>query len=318
LTASEKGKPIMSFCKYIFRLTAWGTLALGVGTAAHAELNIATTTPELAAIARAVGGERAEVKAIARGDQDPHFLEAKPSYMSLVNKADLLIYNGLELEIGWLPLLVQGGRNPRVLPGQPGNLDASAGIPILEVPSGMVDRSQGDIHPLGNPHYALDPRNGLLIAEAVAARLQVLDPGGAESYARNLKQFQQDLQQRIVQWEKRAGDLKGRRTVTYHKHWEYLAAWLGLEIAGYIEERSGVPPSPRHIAGLVDRMQRERIVVVLYANYQDATAPQRVASQAGARAVVLPASVEGEAGMRTYADLFEAILVRLEQGFSGS
>jgi zinc/manganese transport system substrate-binding protein len=305
----------MSTVKRILRLTLWATLALGVGTAAHAKLNIVTTTPDLAAIAQAVGGDLVEVKAIARGNQDPHYVEAKPSYMSVVNKAQLLVYNGLELEIGWLPLLVQGGRNPRVLPGQPGNLDASAGIPVLEIPTGEVDRSQGDIHPLGNPHYTLDPRNGLIIAEAIAARLQVLDPGGAEVYSRNLRQFEQDLQQRIGQWERRASRMRGRQVVAYHRTFEYLANWLGLEINGYIEEKPGVPPSPRYIAGLVDRMRAGGIGLVLYANHQDSVAPARVAAQAGGRAVELPAAVGSREGITTYAGLFDALVEDLEAGF---
>jgi zinc/manganese transport system substrate-binding protein len=300
----------------LFALIAAGVLAAASRASAE-KIHIVTTTSELAAIARAVGGERVEAKAIARGDQDPHFLEAKPSYMSLVNKADLLVYNGLELEIGWLPLLVQGGRNPKVLPGQPGNLDASAGIPVLELPAGEVDRSQGDIHPLGNPHYPLDPRNGLLIAAALAARLQALDPGGAEVFSRNLGQFQQELQQRITGWERRASRLRGRQVVAYHKTFEYLANWLGLEVADYIEDKPGVPPSPRHIAQLVGHMKREGIAVVLYADFQDAAAPERVASQAGAQAVGLPVSV-GTPGIAAYADLFEAILGRLETGFGGN
>lgn len=307
----------MSIVKRIRWLTACTALVLGAGTAAHAKLNIATTTSELAAIARAVGGDLVEVKAIARGDQDPHFLEAKPSYMSLVNRADLLIYNGLELEIGWLPLLVQGGRNPKVLAGQPGNLDASAGIPVLEVPSGRVDRSMGDIHPLGNPHYTLDPRNGLIIAEVVAARLQVLDPGGAETYARNLRQFEQDLQQRIGQWEQRASHLRGRQVVAYHRTFEYLAHWLGLEISGYIEEKPGVPPSPRYLAGLVERMRAGGIGLILYADHQDSVAPARVAAQAGGRAVELPAAVGGREGITTYAGLFDALVEGLEAGLGG-
>lgn len=284
---------------------------------AGAALQIVTTTPDLAAIAREVGGERVEVKAIARGDQDPHYLEAKPSYMSLVNKADLLIYNGLELEVGWLPLLVQGGRNPAVLPGKPGNLDASAGISALEIPTGEVDRSQGDIHPQGNPHYTLDPRNGLVVARTIAARLQALDPAGAGIYAGHLQQFEQDLQQRIAGWESRAGDLRGRRVVAYHKNLEYLAHWLGLVVAGYIEDKPGVPPSPRHLAELVEQMKGEGMQVVLYANFQDAAAPGRVAAQAQARAIALPISVGGEAGITTYAELFETILNRLETGFGG-
>ena len=304
--------------KNILFTLATTSLLLGAIGAGAEQLRVVTTTPDLAAIAQAVGGELVTVKAIARGDQDPHFLEAKPSYMSLVNKADLLVYNGLELEIGWLPLLIQGGRNGKVLAGQPGNLDASAGIPVLEIPAGEVDRSQGDIHPLGNPHYTLDPRNGLIIAGTIAARLQALDPADAATFAKNLEAFKGELQQKISGWDTRVAALKGRRVVAYHKQWEYLVSWLGLQTVAYIEEKPGVPPTPRHFADLVEQMKRDGIGVVIYANFQDAAVPTRVAGQAGAQAVGLPASVGGEAGIATYADLFETILSRLEKGFGGN
>lgn len=291
-------------------------LLLDAGVAGAGKLQVVTTLPELAAIARAVGGEEVEVESIAKGSQDPHYLEAKPSFMRLINRADLLVYNGLELEIGWLPLLLQGGRNPQVLPGSRGNLDASAGIRVLEVPTGEVDRSMGDVHPEGNPHYLTDPRNGLVVAGTIASRLQALAPDRAEVFARNLEQFREELRQRISGWEERAKGFKGQRVVAYHKQWEYLADWLGLGIADYIEEKPGIPPSPRHISSLVERMQREGIQLVLYANYQDAVAPERVAAQAGGRAVALPAAVGGEEGIETFTDMFELIVKRLEQGFA--
>ena len=201
-----------------FRILAGSPLLLWmVGAAGAGELRVVTTTPDLAAITRAVGGEAVEVTAIARGYQDPHYVEAKPSYMRRLSRADLLIYNGLELEIGWLPLLVQGSRNRRVLPGSDGILDASRGLAILEVPAGEVDRSMGDIHPQGNPHYALDPRNGLRISAAVAARLQRLAPERSEEFERGLAAFKADLAKRVRDWEERTRHLRGRKVVAFHE-----------------------------------------------------------------------------------------------------
>ena len=222
-----------------------------------------------------------------------------------------MIYNGLELEIGWLPLLVQGSRNRRVLPGSDGSLDASRGLAILEVPAGEVDRSMGDIHPQGNPHYALDPRNGLRIAAAVAARLQQLAPERSAELSRNLEAFQTDLSRRIQDWEGQAGPLRGRKIIAFHKQWEYLAAWLELDIVDYVEVKPGIPPGPRHIADLVERMRREDIALILQANFGDARPAERVAERAGARVLRLPAAVNGEEGIDSYPDLFETIVQRL-------
>jgi len=279
------------------------------------KLIVVTTTTDLAAIARAVGGAHVEVEAIARGDEDPHYLQAKPSYMRRLRRADLLIYNGLELEIGWLPLLVQGSRNPRVLPGAVGSLDASVGVPLLEVPTGEVDRSMGDIHPEGNPHYTMDPRNGLIIAATVAARLERLSPGNAEDFTASLYAFRVELRHHIAEWEEQLAHLRGREVITAHKQWEYLAEWLGLGIAGCIEEKPGIPPAPRHVAHLLGLMQRAGIAVIIHANSADAKPAERVAARSQAIAVELPAAVAAEEGISTYADLFHTIIHRLATAF---
>lgn len=286
-------------------------LFLLLGVADADPLRVVTTTQDLAAIARAVGDDAVEVKAIARGYWDPHYVEAKPSYMRHLNRADLLIYNGLELEVGWLPLLVQGSRNRDILPGKTGSLDASRGLPILEVPTGDVDRSMGDVHPQGNPHYTLDPRNGSAIAAAVRERLRSLAPEYGETFDANCDSFQLRLSRRLEVWERSASSLRGRKVVAFHKQWEYLADWLGLDIVDYVEVKPGIPPSPRHISSLVALMKRENITLLLHANFGDQGAAKNIAERAGIPLLTLPASVDGEEGIVSYADLFDVILGRI-------
>jgi zinc/manganese transport system substrate-binding protein len=285
---------------------------------AEGKVRIVTTTPDLAAIAEAVGGGRVEVRSIAKGYQDPHYVAAKPSYMRTLNRADLLVYTGLELEVGWLPLLIRGARNPKVVLGAAGHLDASEGIRVLEVPSGHVDRSMGDVHPEGNPHYMLDPRNGLVVAEAIRARLEDLAPEDREALVGNSERFKRNLEGRIREWEARADGLSGRKVVTYHKQWEYLTHWLGLEIADQVEDKPGIPPSPRHIANLVRRMKSEGIRIVICSNTVDPKPAEQVAERAGAQLLILPMSVGGEPGIETYADLFDTIVSQIASAFSGS
>lgn len=282
--------------------------------AASAELRVVTTTADLAALARAVSGDAVDVRAIARGTQDPHYLDARPSYMRTLNRADLLVYNGLELEIGWLPLLVEGSRNPRVLAGRPGSLGAAAGIDVLEKPAGQIDRSAGDIHPEGNPHYTLDPRNGLLIANAIAARLAQLQPENAAAFETGQQAFATALAARLAAWQPRVQALRGTPVVAHHKQWEYLAAWLGLDIVGYLENKPGIPPSPRHVTELVEHMRTRSVAIVMHSTFVDPRAAEGLAARAGARAVELPASTGAVDGVDDYLDLFDEILRRLEAG----
>ncbi|MDA0746080.1 MAG: metal ABC transporter substrate-binding protein [bacterium] len=298
--------------------TAVLTLCFLLATNVDAKVRIVTTTPDLAAIAEAVGGDLVEVQSIAKGYQDPHYVSAKPSFMRTLNRADLLIYTGLELEVGWLPLLIQGARNPKITPGAPGHLEASGGIRILEVPTGQVDRSMGDIHPDGNPHYLLDPRNGRTVAQTITTRLQELSPDEAETFQQNLNRFQQDLENKIATWEKRLSAARGRQVVTYHKQWEYLADWLGLDIVDHVEDKPGIPPSPRHIANLSEKMKSYAIPVIICSNFIDPKPAQHIAERTGATVLLLPISVGGESDIRTYTDLFETIVKQLEGIFSAS
>ena len=272
-------------------------------------LSVVTTTADLAAIAKAIGGDGVKVESIAKGFQDPHYVEAKPSFMRLVNQARLLVYAGLQLEIGWLPLLVQGARNPGLV-----QVEASQGVTVLERPSGPISRAQGDVHPEGNPHYWLDPRNGAVIGRTIAQQLKALAPADAARFDQNLKLFEDDLSRRRQTWELRMAQFRGREIVAYHKQWEYLARWLGLTIVGYVEDKPGIPPAPQSLAAVVRTMQEKKIKTLLVANFTNPTIPQSVADKVGAKLVVLPASVGGEKGIDTYGDLFDAIVARLIDG----
>jgi ABC-type Zn uptake system ZnuABC Zn-binding protein ZnuA len=267
---------------------------------------VVTSTTDLAAIAKAVGGERVKVESIAKGFQDPHYVEAKPSYMRLVNRARMLFFVGLQLEIGWLPLLIQGARNPSLA-----QVDLSRGISVLERATGPVSRAQGDIHPEGNPHYWLDPRNGLLMARRIAQELKALLPMEGAYFEQNLKLFEADLGRRRQKWEERMAPFRGLEVVAYHKQWEYLATWLGLAIIDYVEDKPGIPPAPQHLATLIRTIQQRKVKALLVANFTNPSIPQSVADKGGTRMVVLPASVGGEKAIESYSDLFDLIIEKL-------
>ena len=293
--------------RYSFYLILF--LAISSAPVAAAEpISVVTTTADLAALAKAVGGERVSVESISKGFQDPHYVEAKPSYMRTLNRARLLLSVGLQLEIGWLPLLIQGARNPSLI-----QVDLSSGITVLERPTGPISRAQGDIHPEGNPHYWLDPRNGSVLARKIVQELKALAPSDGTSFEENLKRFENDLNNRRQKWEQKMAPFRGTEVVAYHKQWEYLAHWLGLNIIDYVEDKPGIPPAPQHMANLIRIMQQKKIKALLVGNFTSPTIPQSVAEKAGAKIVILPASVGGEKGVDSYADLFETITAKLAE-----
>ena len=299
--------------KQLIRIVSILALAMSAGAMAEAApLKVVATLPDLAWLAQTVGGNRVTAKSICNGYQDPHYLEAKPSYARDLREADLLVFSGLELEVGWLPKLLDAARNPNLRPGSPRLFEASSAVKhILEVPQGGVDRSQGDIHPFGNPHFLLDPRNMLLVGDALAARLTQLDPAGASAYQSGLANLHATLEPKIAAWEKQAASLRGAPVVGFHKQWEYLADWLGLDLVGYIEDRPGIPPSPKHLSELIDTMKARKVKTVLVAPFNDVKAANEVASRAGVKPAVLPASVGGVDNTSTYIALMDAIVSRL-------
>jgi zinc/manganese transport system substrate-binding protein len=280
---------------------------------AEAKLHVVTSIETFGDLARKIGGDRVEVTSLSKGYTDPHFVEPKPSLVLALNRADLLVHVGLELEIGWLPPLVLGARNDKIQPGMPGNLDASRDIPVLDVPATRVDRSMGDIHPQGNPHYYLAPDMAEIVAREIASRLKELDPSGAASYDANLRAFEKRLGDKRAEWEKLAAPLRGLKVVTYHKSWSYLSKWLGLVEIGYIEPKPGIPPSPSHIAALIGRMRSESAKLILMESFYPRNTPELVAEKAGAKTAVLPANVGATPAATDFFSLVDEIIRTLVQ-----
>jgi len=286
----------------------------GLTARAEAKLRVVASIEVLADLSRQVGGDRIEVTSLSRGYQDPHFVDAKPSLVLALNRADALVYVGLDLEIGWLPPLVQQSRNARIQRGQPGNIDASTAIKPEDVPNVPSDqlRALGDIHPLGNPHYWIPPKNARAIARLIAERLTALDPGGAATYKAELARFEGQLTAKEKQWEGAAAPLRGTRVVTYHKSWSYVAHWLGLEEVGYIEPKPGIPPTANHTAQLVELMKKNGVRLVIVESFYPSTMAKFVAENGKARLVAAPSNVGATSAIKTYFDLVDAVLAALK------
>ena len=282
---------------------------------AASKLNVVTATTDLAALAQEVGGDRIDVESIARGYQDPHFVEAKPSFLLKLRRADLLVVIGLQLEIGWLPPLITQSGNPKIQVSAPGYLDASQFAEILEIPTTAVTRAMGDVHPLGNPHYWLDPQNGLRIARGIQQKLAELRPGDAAYFEQRFQAFSQRLQQAEQRWDEQMKPLRGRKVVTYHRSWPNFAKRFGLDVVGYVEPRPGIPPSPGHTVELIQMMRREKVKVILVEPYFDLKTPNAVARETGAKVVVLMPSVGGEKEITDYFKLFDYDISLLTKAF---
>ncbi|MEO6486393.1 MAG: metal ABC transporter substrate-binding protein, partial [Thermoanaerobaculia bacterium] len=270
------------------------------------KLKVVTTTADLASLAREVGGDRIDVTAIARGYQDPHFVEAKPSFLMLLRNADLLAAVGAELELGWLPALLDQSRNNRIRPGSRGYLDASQGVEILDRPAGAVNRSMGDVHPSGNPHYWLDPANAVRIAIQIEQRLERLRPQDADYFRARLNDFKLRLNEANKRWTAALAPYRGAKIVTYHNSWPNFARRFGLNVVGYVEPKPGVPPSPSHTFDLINMMKQQKVKVILMEPYFDHKTPQSIAERTGARLLVIYPSVGGaKSGTDDYFQLFD-------------
>jgi zinc/manganese transport system substrate-binding protein len=288
------------------RLVSIAALAvLATASPAGAAVNVVATTEDLADLVRQVGGDRVKVESIARGYQDPHFVEAKPSFILKLAKADLLVAVGRELEIGWLPPLIQQSRNAKVQPGADGYLDASLTAKILEIPTGQVTRAMGDVHPLGNPHYWLDPGNGRRIAKAIAGKLSQMAPADAATFAARYADFDKRLAEAEKRWDATMAPYKGLKVVTYHRSWPNFVDRFSLDVIGYVEPRPGIPPSPGHTIDLIREMKRQNVKILMVEPYFDLKTPQSIGRETGAKVVVLPPSVGGEKEITDYISLFD-------------
>lgn len=289
-------------------------LALFVGialpAAAHAELSVVTTTPDLAALAAAVGGSRVRVKALVLPTQDPHWVDARPNLALDLSKADLLIVVGAELEIGWLPTLQVGSRNAKIQTGASGFLDCAELVPLLERPTAKVDRSMGDIHPSGNPHYLLDPRAAERVAVGIGKRLAELDPEGRASYLEGTKRFVAQLREARGRWEAKLVGARGREVIAFHRSLVYLADWLGLQVIDHVEPKPGIPPNPGHVAELIQRAKQRRVRALLQEVWYPTSTSELIAKKIGVKLVRLPGGSNFQAG-QGYIAFMERVVTAL-------
>jgi zinc/manganese transport system substrate-binding protein len=297
----------------MFPLTRFAVLLASLAAAlpAAAAPRVVTTTEGLASLAREVAGERAQVESLSRGVQDPHFVDANPLLAVKLRDADLLVDVGLELEAGWLPPLVNQSRNVRIQPGGPGRLTAATAVTVLDLPAGAVNRSQGDIHPGGNPHFLTDPRRAVRVAAAIAERLAALDPAGASTYRSRAEAFAKRMDAALVRWQGALAPVKGRAVFTHHRTLVYFLEWTGLRSAGEMEPKPGVAPPPAHLAALVQQAKREGVKAAIVEGYYDPRSDELVARLSGARLVVIPGDVGGDPAAKGYEAWIDLLVGRV-------
>lgn len=318
------------------------------------KLQILTTTTDLAAITRAIAGDHATVKSLCTGKEDPHFLQAKPSYIVMARDTDLWIRIGMELEIGWEQPIIDGARNSAIRIGEPGHLDASERVMRLDVPTIRISRAMGDVHPQGNPHYWLDPLNGRIVAKSIANRLEHLFPQHANDFRENLKAFQKALDEHMfgkalvekldgaklwslelkggldsllesLQLESQPGGWKGRmrpfqgkKIVTYHQSWDYFANRFSLDVADELEPKPGIPPSPGHVLDVIRKVKAQRIAILLMEPFYSRKAPDLIASKTGIQVVMSANSVGGEPAAQTYLSMLGNVVDKLATAFEAA
>jgi ABC-type Zn uptake system ZnuABC Zn-binding protein ZnuA len=291
-------------------------LAASVSAQAAGKINVVAATEDLAAIARDIGGDQVNVDSIAKGYQDPHFVEPKPSFILKLQKADLLLVVGLQLEIGWLPPLITQSRNGKIQPSGTGYMDMSSVCEILEIPQGAVSRAMGDVHPLGNPHYWLNPDNGRRMAKALADKFSGIQPAGAAGFAARYAEFDKHLTDAEKGWQAKMAPYKGRKVITYHRSWPNFCEKFGLNVVDYVEPKPGIPPTPNHTLDVINLMKRDGIHLILVEPYFDLKAPNKIASDVGGQVVVLMPSVGGVKEITTYFQLFDYDINLLVNAFS--
>ena len=299
-------------------VAALGVSLISPGMAAAKKLNIVTATTDLAALAQEVGGDKINVEAMAKGYQDPHFVEAKPSFLLKLRQADLLIVVGLQLEIGWLPPLISQSGNSRIQVGANGYLDASQFAEILEIPQGSITRAMGDVHPLGNPHYWLDPDNGRRVAKGIVSKLAEMDPEDGGYFQQRFQDFDRRLTEADKKWLADMKPYRGRKVVTYHNSLPNFAKHFGLNVVGFVEPRPGIPPTPSHTLELIGMMKRDNVKIIMVEPYFDRKTPDSIARETGGVVVEYLPSVGGVKEVTTYFQLFDYDVALLTKTFQST
>jgi zinc/manganese transport system substrate-binding protein len=289
--------------------------ALG-SSLAHAKLNVVATTPDLGALAHEIGGEHIELFTLARPTEDPHFVDAKPSFIVRLNRADVLIEGGAELEAGWLTPLLEGARNARIASGQPGRLVASEGVTLLDAPAAL-DRSRGDIHAAGNPHYLTDPENAKIVAAHIARTLGQLDAGNAAAYAASLKAFTARLDAKLAEWRQLLTPFRGRPIVTYHNYWIYFGRRFEFPMDIYLEPKPGIPPTPAHLAEVITKMKADNLKLVAVQPYQNRKTAEAVAGRTGAVVLDWPSFPDGTSA-NSYENWIDGLVKSIVHGFGSA
>jgi zinc/manganese transport system substrate-binding protein len=306
------------FVSWLIAVAVMMATLLSPPEASAKKLNVVTATTDLAALAQEVGGDKISVESIARGYQDPHFVEAKPSFLLKLRQADLLIVVGLQLEIGWLPPLITQSGNPRIQVSANGYLDASQFAEILEIPQGSITRAMGDVHPLGNPHYWLDPDNGRRVAKGIAGKLAEMDPSDAAYFQQRDQDFEKRLAEEDKKWRAEMQPLHGRKVVTYHNSCPNFAKHFGLDVVGFVEPRPGIPPTPSHTLDVINMMKRDHVKVIMVEPYFDRKTPDSIGRETGATVVEYLPSVGGVKEVTTYFQLFDYDIALLTKAFQAN
>jgi zinc/manganese transport system substrate-binding protein len=291
------------------KMCLWVFCVLFFATPAFAKFNIAATLPWIGSIASEIGKDKVRITSFVKPTQDPHFVEAKPSMILDVRKADILMYNGMDLEIGYLPVLVESSKNPKIQTANPGNFDCSKFIEPIEIPT-VVDRSMGDVHPQGNPHYQLSPKNILRVAEGMAEVLSRADPENASFYLKNFSFFKQRLQEKQKEWS--TIPLRGKKFLAYHKFFEYLASEFGFEIIGYIEPKPGIPPSAGHIEKLIEMIRKTKPDGILSLSYYGQKEVNFLSQKTGVKSIIVPHDVGETEKAKDWFSLMDQVLKSLE------
>lgn len=298
--------------KNSYKYPLWLVLLAVLSGNAQAVLKVETTTQDLAAIAKLIGGQHIDVNSLTLGTRDPHFAVAKPSMIRRVYAADLLLIIGADMEIGWLPPLLQSARNSRVQPGNPGYLDLSLTVPLLGKVQGQISRAMGDVHAKGNPHYWLDPRNGVRMAKVMAERLAQLDPEHAQDYRANFVTFEKTINTKLVEWRKALQHLNNKPVIAYHTSFVYLADAFSFRIVDEVEPKPGISPSAASLGSLVARIKKEQIDLLIIEPYYNRRSARYLNEQTGIQVSVVPQSVGAQSDIHTYMDLFDSIVTVLQ------